>query len=352
MPQAKTKKTSADERKLQINGSWHTVSKTVPEGLKFVFGDIVTSANGITGRVEGVTDHLIVLRTNYDDKFSTAQFTPVNIDHFRAQNKRQEEKPRSKKDSPAAPKPARLDQTDGEDLRVISFCSHSGVQCQLINLIPPHTHYFEPFAGQGHILRNMENQAEEIVLNDINPNVIEWWVNNTDAEPYRLENRNAIEMLSPLDIVRWVPNQRSTFIFCDPPYMHESRPSAKYGNTYTHEMSEEDHDAFLENVLLLKCNVMILGYYTPLYDLKLKDWLHKEIVVSTRGGKKELSVWMNYYVNSTGLHDYSKLGADWVQRRYLNRKVNNLKEKLRRMPRLEAWKMLSEITKEFQNPKI
>jgi DNA adenine methylase len=63
-----------------------------------------------------------------------------------------------------------------------------------------------------------------------------------------------------------------TFIFCDPPYLPETRKGGRY-NT---EMTEDEHKRFLELCTKLSGKILICGYSNDLYDEALKSWATKE----------------------------------------------------------------------------
>ena len=93
---------------------------------------------------------------------------------------------------------------------------------------------------------------------------------------------------------------RSTFIYCDPPYVASTRVGA---DDYRYEMDDSDHERFLQAVTASPGKVMISGYHSELYAEYLKDWKLVEIeTVAHTGpmpGVKKPSrtecVWMNYF---------------------------------------------------------
>lgn len=67
-----------------------------------------------------------------------------------------------------------------------------------------------------------------------------------------------------------------TLIYCDPPYLRDTRASA---NMYVYEMSNEDHKDLLNLLLKYPQMALLSGYDSDLYNDTLQDW-HR-IVLST-----------------------------------------------------------------------
>lgn len=86
-----------------------------------------------------------------------------------------------------------------------------------------------------------------------------------------------------------------TLHYCDPPYVHATRTQVSHGNHgYNHEMTDEQHEAFLEGVSGLQGMVVISGYSTELYDSVLADWQRVEIAALADGARPRTEVlWIN-----------------------------------------------------------
>ena len=131
----------------------------------------------------------------------------------------------------------------------------------------------------------------------MNGNVSEWIgaVDGLAAVHARLrrvviENMPAIQLIGREDT-------DSTFFYCDPPYLHETRRSPK---AYKHEMNQSDHLQLLEVLRNCRGKVMLSGYPSSVYDDGLPGWHRVEIELSNHaaGGetkRRETEVlWMNY----------------------------------------------------------
>ena len=219
----------------------------------------------------------------------------------------------------------------------------------ITSFFPKHHSYLEPFFGSGAVLFNKERSNIETV-NDLDNNVVNLfeWIKNEDAfsmEPknslekalffyirlnmghgYRtsgervgwkndiqgrekayaakdwcelpqkilraaerlrgvqIENRTALEL-----ILRF--NYKNVLIYCDPPYMLQTR----HGKQYKHEMSDEDHEELLKVLLKHKEYVVLSGYDTDLYNDMLKGWNRYETTSYTQSQTmKQEVIWLNY----------------------------------------------------------
>lgn len=100
----------------------------------------------------------------------------------------------------------------------------------------------------------------------------------------QIENRPAAELISRF-------NFENVLIYCDPPYMLNTR----HGKQYRYEMDEADHEELLTLLLEHKGSVIISGYDTELYNNMLAGWNKYETTAYSQVcSKKREVVWMNY----------------------------------------------------------
>lgn len=90
-------------------------------------------------------------------------------------------------------------------------------------------------------------------------------------------------------------NNDKTLIYCDPPYHHSTRTSARYKQ----DMDNDKQIEFLKAVNKSKSMILISGYKNDIYDEYLKDWEEINFDVNTIGGnfKKKVkteTLWKNY----------------------------------------------------------
>lgn len=207
---------------------------------------------------------------------------------------------------------------------------------KLINLIPPHRVYVEPFLGGGAIMRNKRpaqlsvgvEMNEEVLWETalrvtMDPTVISGDVDGLrglrELNPFSKEHQYIFMHNDALRVLGFLPADPGMFIYCDPPYLRSTRKSQD--RLYQHEFwTEEQHEQLLVLLGGMACDVMISGYKSDLYLDLLKGWHHYKFQSMTRGGgMAEEWVWMNY-APPTLLHDYRYLGDDFRQRERIKRK--------------------------------
>jgi DNA adenine methylase len=71
-------------------------------------------------------------------------------------------------------------------------------------------------------------------------------------------------------------------IYCDPPYLHETRTVKK---AYEFEMAKADHERLLSQLLRVRAAVVISGYPSDLYDSVLSDWKRHEFDMPNHSGQ-------------------------------------------------------------------
>jgi DNA adenine methylase len=280
----------------------------------------------------------------------------------------------------------------------------SGVYQAIINQMPPHRVYVEPFLGGGAIMRlkrpaemnigidldqdavhafsdlvaspeskclqprqnerAARSPASPIPANGVHrqikradPNAESSDVGSEIATPgdaagnlaisgdrYRFFCRDAIAYLRE---ERWGPG---TLIYCDPPYLHSTRPEST--DLYKFEMTDAQHVELLEELSAISAMVMISGYHSPLYSMKLRKWRKLAInTVNRQGHHRTEYVWSNF-PEPTALHDYRYLGSNFRERERINRKKKRWVAKLSKMPLLERQALLGAIGEAWEGGKL
>jgi len=201
----------------------------------------------------------------------------------------------------------------------------NGTYHKIINLIPPHTTYIEPFLGGGAILRN-KRPAKHTVGNDIDAGIFKAW-QSYQMDGLVLYHQDALQLL-----LTFIAADRNTFVYLDPPYPFETRKSQ--AQVYNHESSDDLHNRLLAMAVKATFNCMISTYPNKLYAEKLKDWRCYEYKSITRGGNATELLYMNY-PQPTELHDYQHLGKDCWDRQRIKRKIKRRIDTLAKLPILE-----------------
>ncbi len=169
-----------------------------------------------------------------------------------------------------------------------------GAYQTIINNIPPHKIYIEPFAGSGAIAI-LKKPAGHTIINDIDTGVTDKW-NCRGSENLQVLNLPAVKLLSSVGTMG-----TDTFIYMDPPYIIGSRFSGKA--IYKHEMTVSDHQKLLSLVLTAKCNCMISTYKNDLYSDILKSWRTVKYQTRIHNHTATEILYCNFPVPTT-LHDY------------------------------------------------
>ncbi|MDE6912711.1 MAG: DNA adenine methylase, partial [Lachnospiraceae bacterium] len=100
----------------------------------------------------------------------------------------------------------------------------------------------------------------------------------------QIENRPALELIERF-------NYENVLIYCDPPYMLETR----HGKQYRCEMDDSEHEELLKVLLRHKGAVLISGYDTDLYRDMLGKWTSRVTTsYSQVCTKKKEMLWMNF----------------------------------------------------------
>jgi DNA adenine methylase len=244
----------------------------------------------------------------------------------------------------------------------------AGVYQQIINVMPPHSVYIEPFLGGGAVMRMKRPAALNIGV-DLDRAVIQMFrpvaaklargdraaaspnpalgagthrqkqrassaAGSDDGTRFEIHQQDAIDFLKRF---RW---RGGELVYCDPPYMPEactSRCRYRYG------MTRQQHCELLRVLRGLPCHVIISGYWTPLYEWMLRGWHHVTYQTVNRAAKRTTEhLWMNF-AEPVELHDYRYLGANWRERERIKRKKARWVARLGRMPVLERRALLAAI---------
>jgi DNA adenine methylase len=244
----------------------------------------------------------------------------------------------------------------------------AGVYQTIINLIPPHPVYIEPFLGGGAILRLKQPAALNIGI-DLDAAAIAKCSEaisgshhagsgeaiRSKASTVKTGGRRPQRILSPktaitdrqfrflcedgISFLKSYPFKGDELVYCDPPYMMETRTRP----LYKFEMTAFDHIHLLYALLKLKCRVLISGYWTEFYAHRLREWNSIQFEAMTRGGHTATEyLWFNFPA-PVALHDYRYLGANFRERERIKRKKLRWVNRLKRMPVLEKRCLLDAI---------
>jgi DNA adenine methylase len=200
-----------------------------------------------------------------------------------------------------------------------------GVAQWIINQIPPHRVYIEPFLGGGAVLRLKAPAGSSIAL-ERDPRALALW-KGFDLPDLRIIHGDAISWLE-----KFRP-KGDEFIYCDPPYLLGTRTGA--AAIYRYELTDGDHERLLTCLLRLRCSIAISGYASAMYSRALAGWRVSKFLTTKRNHERsEECLWMNY-PEPVALHDYRYLGRNFRERERIKRKKKRWANRLARMPLLE-----------------
>lgn len=128
----------------------------------------------------------------------------------------------------------------------------AGVYQTIINLMPPHDTYIEPFLGSGAILR-MKRPAKKNIGVDLDPEAVKAFTAEVGrADPLAISGDVGSYTIIHDDAFSFLQSYSfggDELIYCDPPYMHETRSRT---DVYRCEMSRDDHIRLIDLLLSLR----------------------------------------------------------------------------------------------------
>lgn len=219
----------------------------------------------------------------------------------------------------------------------------AGVAPKIINLMPPHRVYIEPFLGDAAVMRAKRPAAVNVGI-DLDPAApgLAWVASFEGGEMWKAcsgsnfpvgRSHYAIhgDGIQILKTYRWTGDE---LVYCDPPYLMSTRSGRRQ---YRHEMSDLEHGSLLSVLRDLPCMVMVSGYWSMLYArcLEAPKWRSIQFEAMTRSGRTKTEwLWFNFEPPKA-LHDYNHLGAGFRERERIKRKKARWLARLKRMPDLE-----------------
>lgn len=106
-----------------------------------------------------------------------------------------------------------------------------------------------------------------------------------------------IERKPALKLIRAF-NHKNVLMYLDPPYVLSTRTRKQY----RHEMTDEEHEALLTEVVQSKAMIMISGYDCALYDKYLSGWNKAQVPARAQNSlPRTETLWMNYDMGQMSL---------------------------------------------------
>jgi DNA adenine methylase len=206
----------------------------------------------------------------------------------------------------------------------------------VVNLLPPHSVYIEPFLGAGSVLRN-KRPADVNIGVDQDPQIIQKWRRDHSGLATFIEG-DAAAFLS-----------QQTFaghevIYCDPPYLPTTRLRSR---VYRFDYTETDHVRLLTTLRSLPCRVILSGYPSNLYDDLLQGWTTDTFVAKAHDGLRKEKLWFNYAV-PTELHDARFLGRSFRERQTVKRRLDRVRTRISRLDPREQYEIWTWMASEME----
>ena len=209
----------------------------------------------------------------------------------------------------------------------------AGVYQKIINCIPAHTHYVEPFAGSAAIYRR-KSPAVTSFLVEINRQIAHQ-LSATLSPCATVINGDGLDYIDE----RIDHELNGWFFYIDPPYLHSTRKDAElYGDW---ELNDQDHLRLVKYLLpgLTRAGAQwaLSGYRSAMYDEAglAHGWQRLDYQARTRQATVTESLWTNYDPAGILPSDLTYAGANFRDRERMKRKAARWIARLALMPPIE-----------------
>jgi DNA adenine methylase len=210
----------------------------------------------------------------------------------------------------------------------------AGIAQWLISLMPAHRVYVEPFLGRGVVMLTKKLAAVSVGI-DCDAGTIADYIRRHYEPTETMVHGDALTLLPLFSMgPDW-------FVYADPPYLGSTRSCKRA--YYRHELfTEAEHERLLSVLTGLQAKVMISGYQSPLYSMRLSGWRTASFwTVNRRGKRVQEFVWMNYPAGR--LHDSRFVGNGFTDRQRIKRKAGRWQRKFLAMPADERQAVLDSL---------
>lgn len=209
--------------------------------------------------------------------------------------------------------------------------SQSGTWQRIVNLIPRHDVFIEPFGGDAAIARRKRPASRTII------------VEKSAAVARKLALLDAEVICGcGIEFLETYTFTGREFVYADPPYLLSTRGWRRY---YDHEMTDEDHRRLLRVLNRLPCPVLLSSYPNPIYAemLSIEQWSRDTFEVTTRGHTRRTEcLWFNYPRPDVP-HDIAHVGADYRERWRIEKRRRTLRARFKRMSPAERATLFSAL---------
>ena len=201
----------------------------------------------------------------------------------------------------------------------------------MVNLIPPHRVYIEPFLGLGSVMKAKRRAETEFGV-DLDKRALE--MSNLKDAGIQLIHDDGIDFLEKY------PFEGHEVVYCDPPYYPDVR---KRHQVYRFDFEHHDHIRFLDLVTQLNARIIISGYANDIYRQYLNDWHLYTYPSKAHDGLRVECLWYNF-PSPCELHDYRYLGFNFRERQTIQRRLARMKRRLDELTDQERALLLEWLT--------
>lgn len=193
-----------------------------------------------------------------------------------------------------------------------------GLYQNIIAIMPPHETYIESHLGGGTIMKKKPSAPRNIGIDRDAETIASF----TCDYPVELHTECSHQFLRNFAFTG------KELIYCDPPYLIETRRSPR---RYRFDYTEEDHIELLKLLKSLPCQIILSGYPSSLYDEYLSDWNNIELQVMSHSGPRTEKIWYNYTIDRTFWPTYA--GRNFTHRQAIKRKAQRWGKNYEKLPR-------------------
>lgn len=188
---------------------------------------------------------------------------------------------------------------------------------RIINALPPHRVFIEPFLGSGRILRTKRPADLANIGLERSARIADLWHGYTPSG-YTITQGDAFAILPDL-VTHWQRQCQApgdVLIYADPPYLLHTRRDPR--PTYDHELSDAQHTALFQLLQSLTCRVVLSHLPCPEYAQAFQHWHTFTFTNATRRGPQLEQVWCNFPPGPQ-LHEYTYVGDNKRHREQIRR---------------------------------
>lgn len=212
----------------------------------------------------------------------------------------------------------------------------SGVAQWIINKMPVHDVYIEPFCGCAVVASLKKMAMVDNILIDKNIELISSLKTfYSSSDNFTVLNMDCFSVLDTF-ISDYVGQDKKVLVYFDPPYLPEVR-SDYVGSQYEHELTMLQHKQLLslmrDKLLQFPKNLyfMISGYKSDLYMSMLEHFSYFEFQTMSRGGVRTESLWTSFNPDEYIKHQYDYVGSTFTERQRIKRKCDRWVSKFQKL---------------------